>query len=75
MIFQEKKSRQTFHIGQATGNSLVVQATPDSDKTKEAFIPKSTILWNNLPLSIKRIQVLLKFKYELRNWVRNNIEI
>ena len=48
--FKEKfKKDFSYRTRQATGNSLVVQATPDSDKTKEAFIHKSTMLWNNLP--------------------------
>ena len=75
--YLNEKFKKTFsyRTRQATGNCLVVQGTPDSETSKEAFVHKSTKLWNNLPASLRIIDVFLKFKYELKNWVMSNIDI
>ena len=48
---------------------------PKSDKSKDAFVYKSTVLWNNLPPEIRKIQKLDKLKIELKKWVKLNTGI
>ena len=74
-LTEKFKTNFSYRTRQATGNCLVVQGTPDSETSKEAFVHKSTMLWNNLPASLRKIEVFLKFKYELKNWVTRNIVI
>ena len=74
-LSEKLKKDFSYRTRQATGNCLVVQGTPDSDNTKTAFVHRTTIMWNNLPLNVRKIQVFLKFKHEVKNWVMRNIEI
>ena len=59
----------------AASNGLVQYETPKSDKSKDAFVYKSTVLWNNLPPEIRKIQKLDKLKIELKKWVKLNTEV
>ena len=57
----------------STSGSLVVNKKTTNDISKDAFLFRSTKLWNNLPPSIKKEINFLKFKYQLREWVKLNI--
>jgi hypothetical protein len=64
-----------YRTRQATGNCIKVSETPGGDKTKTAFVHNSTILWNSLPLNLRKTQKLLKFKMELKKWIMMNVAI
>ena len=57
----------------STSGSLVVNKKTTNDISKDAFLFRSTKLWNILPPSIRKEINFLKFKYQLREWVKLNI--
>ena len=71
------KFKQNFgyRTRQATGNCIQISGTPGGDKTKTAFFHRSIVLWNSLPLNLRKSQNLLKFKMELKKWIMMNIAI
>ena len=69
------KKNFSYRTRQATGNCIQVSETPGGDKTKTAFVHNSTILWNSLPLNLRKTQKLLKFKMELKKWIMTNVAI
>ena len=57
----------------STSGSLVVNKKTTNEISKDAFLFRSTKLWNILPPSIRKEINFLKFKYQLREWVKLNI--
>ena len=71
-LSEKFKEDFAYKTRQATGNCLVIQETPDTDKSKKGFTHNSTMLWNNLPVKIRQIEKLTKFKFELKKWIMQN---
>ena len=75
-LWEKFRDKFNYKTRQATGNCLQVSRTPKSDTSKDSFVHKSTILWNTLPVKLRTSQLsLLKFKMELKIWVKANIQI
>ena len=64
-----------YSTRQATGNCILLGSTPKSEKSKSAFVFNSSNLWNDLPLSLRMIEKLPKFKTELKKWVMKSVQI
>ena len=69
------KNKFAYQTRQATGNCFVQKETPQSEKTRKAFVYKSTILWNSLPPQIRKIEKIEKFKSMLKKWVKENTPV
>ena len=59
----------------ATTNKIVQNQKPKSEETRKAFVYRSLMEWNMLPVEIRQIEKLEKFKIELKTWIKANVEI
>ena len=60
---------------QATGGSIRETRTFEKDAGISSFIPRTTKVWNELPVEMKMMSNQEKFKKKVKWWVRNNIVI
>ena len=77
-VYLSEKFRDKFNYKtrQATGNCIQVSKTPKKGTSKDSYVHKTTILWNKLPVKLRASQLpLLKFKMELKIWVKTNVQI
>ena len=69
------KSNFPYQTRQATGNCFNIAETPKSEKTKDAFVYNSTIMWNLLPSDLRKVEKLETFKNKLKEWIKSNVPI
>jgi hypothetical protein len=74
-VFLSKIVSRTFNCrtrASSTG-SLVMNQKISGDISRDAFISKSTRMWNTLPPQIKQAESLQKFKWKLKLWIKENV--
>ena len=56
-----------YETRQATGNCFSIDETPKHEKTKDAFVFNSTVMWNSLPSDLRKAE---KLKIKLKEWIK-----
>ena len=57
----------------ASTGSIVLNKPTSGEISRDAFITKSTRMWNSLPPQIKQAESLQKFKWKLKSWIKENV--
>jgi uncharacterized membrane protein YdbT with pleckstrin-like domain len=74
-VFLHKTVSKTFNYktrASSTG-SWVDNNKTSSDIAKDAFLSKSTKLWNALHPAIRQAENIRKFKFKLKEWIKTNV--
>ena len=64
-----------YQTRQATGNCFSIDETPRHEKTKDAFVYSSTVIWNSLPADLRKAEKLETFKIKLKEWIKSNVPV
>ena len=64
-----------YQTRQATGCCFVITETPKSEKSRKSFVHNSTLLWNSLPVEIRKIDKIEMFRNKLKEWIKLNVPI
>ena len=59
----------------AASNGIRMTEKLDSDMRKDSFIPRTSIEWNQLPVTLRNIKEINTFKEDLRSWIKSNINL
>ena len=76
-VYLRSKFRNHFpyQTKEATGKCFSIDETPKSEKTKDAFVYNSTVMWNCLPSDLRKSEKLETFKIKLKEWIKSNVPI
>ena len=64
-----------YQSRQAIGCCFVIAETPKSEKSRKSFVNNTTLLWNSLPVEIRKIEKLEMFRNKLKEWIKKNVPI
>ena len=73
--YLNEKFNKTFNYRTrlARTNAIKNEEKIGSDIRKDSFVPRSSHQWNLLPVNLRNIKNLKKFKQELKTWIKKNI--
>lgn len=74
-LFDKFSSEFPLRTRLAEGNRIRETETIKSDERRKSFIPRATRAWNSLPVTIRNIQTLDKFKKEMKTYVKNFVNV
>ena len=74
-LYDKLSKSFSYRTRLASENGIRETETIKSDLRKKGFVHRSTQQWNNLPLNLKNLETLKKFKTELKSWTKKNVYI
>ena len=74
-LSEKFKKNFLYNTRQKATNCLQVSITPKSGTSCDSFVHSTTMLWNTLPVNLRKAASLQKFKTALKSWVKQNIPV
>ena len=74
-LSEKFKKNFNYNTRQKATNCLQVSITPKSGTSRDSFVHSTTMLWNTLPVNLRKAASLQKFKAALKSWVNQNIPV
>ena len=59
----------------AASNGIRMTEKLDSEMRKDFFVPRTSIEWNQLPVTLRNTKEINTFKANLRSWIKSNVNL
>ena len=74
-LYNKLSSEYNYRTRYSINNEIRQTHIPKSEIYESSFVHRAVSAWNALPTEITNISEIHKFKSNLRNWVKNNVDI